>query len=55
MVRKTIKQCIEECESKRVENTKAYRDAVRKTNEDIKEYERQQAHMYIKASEFISD
>lgn len=50
----TIKEAIEECESKRAENTKAYRDAVRKTNKKIKEYEAYKAKMYREAENFVS-
>ena len=50
----TIKEAIEKCENKRAENTKAYRDAVRETNEKIKEYEAYKAKMYREAENFVS-
>ena len=54
MTTMTIKEAIEKCESRRAENTKAYRDAVRKTNEKIKEYETYKAKMYREAENFVS-
>ena len=46
----TVNECIESCEAKRMENTKEYKDSVRKSNEAIRNYELRQAVMYENAS-----
>ena len=46
----TVNECIESCEAKRIENTKEYKNSVRKSNEAIRNYELQQAVMYENAS-----
>jgi len=50
----TIKECIESCEARRAENSRKYREAVRKTSESIRDYELQQAAMYKKAAEYYA-
>ena len=53
MIIMTIKECIEHCEKKRIENTKAYRDSIRKANISINDYELRQAKVYRDASSFV--
>lgn len=48
----TIRECIESCEKKRIENTRDYRESVRKSNELIRNYELQQAVMCEKATNY---
>ena len=51
----TIKEVIERCNNARAENTPEYRNAVRKTNEKIKQYELDQAKMYREADKFVAN
>ena len=51
----TIKEIIERCNNARAENTPEYRNAVRKTNEQIKQYELDQAKMYREADKFVAN
>lgn len=48
----TVKECIEACESKRIENTKEYKDSVKASNELIQNYQLQQAKIYKEAESY---
>lgn len=52
MKKMTIRECLNVCDAKRVENSKEYREAVTKSNEKLRNYELQQACMYKKAAEY---
>lgn len=51
----TIKELIERCNNARDENRIEYRNAVRKTNEKIKQYELDQAKMYREADKCVAN
>jgi hypothetical protein len=48
----TVKELIEDCESKRIENTKEYKDSVKASNELIRNYQLQQAKIYKEAESY---
>lgn len=48
----SIRECLDTYIDQRVENTKAYREAIEKSNDKIRNYELQQAVMYKKAAEY---
>ena len=51
----TIKELIEECCSRRIENTLEYRKSVCESNELIKKYQEYQAKVYAEADNFIAN
>lgn len=51
----TIKELIENCISKRIENTPEYRKSVHESNEQIKKYYQRQAKVYAEAENFIAN
>lgn len=54
MARMSIKECKRKAINSRTENTKEYRESVKKSNENLHHYEQQQAVMYKKAAEYCA-